>query len=138
MKIKDIELFILEFENRMLPKSEWTHEAHLVAAIWYNWHFDEETAFQKMKSNIITYNRSVGTENTDNSGYHETITIFWMRLVRKYLTENKFETIENACKTFIESEFATKDVLLKYYSKEVLFSKKARLEWVDANINYTV
>lgn len=133
MKIDDIELFILEFENRTLPKSKWTHEAHLIAAIWYNWYWDEESAFQKMKSNIITYNRSAGTENTDTSGYHETITVFWMRLVRKYLNINKFETIEKACEAFIESEYASKDILLNYYSKEVLFSKKARLEWVKEN-----
>ena len=134
MTIEKIATLVAQFQNRTLPIAEWTHEAHLVAAIYYNWDFDEETAFQKMKSNIITYNRSVGVENTNDAGYHETITIFWMRLIRKYLNENKFETIEMACHQFIQSELSSKDILLEYYSEDVLFSEKARLEWVEGDI----
>ncbi len=134
MKINDIELFILQFENRMLPKSEWDHEARLVAAIYYNWDFDEEMAFQKMKANIITYNRSIGVENTDDGGYHETITIFWMRLTRKYLAENEFKTIEDAYSSFMDSGFTSEDLPLEYYSEAVLLSETARLEWIEADI----
>jgi hypothetical protein len=134
MEINDIEMLVLQFEHRTLPKSEWTHEAHLIVAFWYSWHFDDAMAFEKMKSNIITYNRSVGTENTDNSGYHETITIFWLRWIRDFLNKHSFENIEDACEQFLNSESASKDILLKYYSKKVLFSKKARLEWVESDL----
>ena len=134
MKIDDIELFILEFENRTLPKSEWTHEAHLIAAIWYNWDFDEETAFQKMKANIITYNRSAGTENTDDAGYHETMTIFWMQLAKNFLNEHSFENVEVACEAFLNAESSSRNELFNYYSEEVLFSKEARLKWVEGDL----
>ena len=134
MKIDDIELLVLQFENRTLLRVEWTHEAHLIVAISYCWDFDDEMAFEKMKANITTYNRSVGTENTDTSGYHETMTIFWMRFLRKYLNDNEFESVEDACNSFFESEFASQNILLEYYSEEILFSKKARLEWVEPSL----
>ncbi len=32
---QEIESLIERFEKRILPKAEWTHEAHLAVAIWY-------------------------------------------------------------------------------------------------------
>ncbi|MGB0175731.1 MAG: hypothetical protein ACPF9D_01105, partial [Owenweeksia sp.] len=69
----------------MLPKPEWTHEAHLVVAIWYSSLYPFEEALSLVRQNITAHNESVGTPNTDTEGYHETITRFWLMVARHFL-----------------------------------------------------
>mgnify|MGYP006994860582 CR=1 FL=1 len=40
----DIAAFVAEFESGNLPKSRWTHEAHLLVALWYLAQHDEAAA----------------------------------------------------------------------------------------------
>ena len=56
-----------------LPKSNWTHEAHLAAAVAIinDENFD---ALNDMPRIIKAYNLATGVKNTDHSGYHHTIT----------------------------------------------------------------
>ena len=64
--------------------------------------------------------------------YHETITVFWMRLVNDYLNRsNGGSMLEKA------NELAAlydKDHPLKYYSKEVLFSDAARKAFLEPDL----
>ena len=71
---------IQQFESCELPKEKWTHEAHFVMALWYCWHQPLPLAIQSIKEGIKRYNLSIGGANTDHSGYHETITVFYTRL----------------------------------------------------------
>ena len=61
-----------------LTKGGWTHEAHLLVALWHlhNHAVDEATCL--LRARIISYNVAVGTENSSASGYHETMTLFWI------------------------------------------------------------
>lgn len=134
MTEQEINQLVKQFSDKSLPKAAWTHEAHLVIALWHNWYFDFETAFEQVKAKIITYNESVGTKNTNTAGYHESLTRFWMILTKNYLLENKPQTLELACNDFFKNRDALKTIPLKYYSKELLFSIKARKEWVNGDL----
>jgi predicted deacetylase len=72
------------FVDRSLSKSEWTHAAYFAAAAWL---MSSETydAFRDMPGMIRAYNESTGTPNTDNEGYHETITQASLRATRYFL-----------------------------------------------------
>ena len=111
----EIESLIKKFRNRTLPKLDWTHEAHLIVGIWHCWHFDEKEALNLVRNHICEYNVSVGTENTDTGGYHESITVFWLWTARSFLKLKYYETVAEACNDFINSEFSKKDFPLKYY-----------------------
>ena len=63
---------IEKFNNVTLPKSEWTHHAHLTVALWYLHTYEFDEAVWRLKSGIILLNNFHGTENTNVSGYHET------------------------------------------------------------------
>src|SRR5882724_13441194 len=65
----------------------WTHAAHLTMAFWYLSRMDETQATERIRSGILHYNECQGTANTDVSGYHETLTIFWIRIVATFLKE---------------------------------------------------
>lgn len=123
-----------QFNTRTLPKEAWTHEAHLVVALWHNWHFDFETAFERVRSKIIAYNEAVGTPNTDTSGYHETLTRFWMIFTRNFMVENPSKMLDEVCNIFLASAYAAKDAALAYYTRERLFSVTARKEWMEGDL----
>ncbi|MDB5227361.1 MAG: hypothetical protein JWN78_1554 [Bacteroidota bacterium] len=63
-----------EFENETLPKALWTYEAHLATGLYYVLNLESEAAFNKIRTNIKKYNLATGGENTETTGYHETIT----------------------------------------------------------------
>lgn len=130
----EIEFLIKKFQNQILLKSDWTHEAHLIVGIWYSWHFEETEALNLVRNRIREYNISVGTANTDSAGYHETITVFWLWTARSFLKFKKYKSVSEACNDFINSDFSKKELPLTYYSKTLLFSKNARLNFVKPDI----
>jgi hypothetical protein len=73
--------FIDDFESGQLPREQWTHQAHLVVALWYLINFSRDEAVGNIRNRILSYNRSCGIQNTANSGYHETLTLFWIKVV---------------------------------------------------------
>lgn len=134
MTESQINTLVLAFTERVLPKSEWTHQAHLGFALWHNWNFEYSDALNLVRHKIIQYNESVGTINNDSSGYHETLTIFWMILTKNFLFDNTFRNVEEAFLEFVRSGQGSKTLPFDYYSKEVLFSIQARREWVNGDL----
>lgn len=130
----EIDKLISQFSTGTLPKDEWTHEAHIIVAIWHNLEFGFEAALEEVRSKIISYNEVVGTPNTDVSGYHETLTVFWMTLTKNFLIKHRGVGIEEACRLFLSSEQAVKVKPFQYYTQELLFSKRARKSWVNGDI----
>lgn len=126
---------VYQFETCSLPKEKWTHEAHFVMALWYCSHQPLPVAIHSIREGIKRYNTSVGGANTDQSGYHETITVFYTRLIINYLlTDNPTFQFETKLADLFRQPFLAKDFPLQYYSKELLMSKEARQDWIPPNI----
>lgn len=121
---------VKQFEEETLPANEWTHHAHLAVCIWYVWHYPIEELPDKLRTNIKKYNTSVGGKNTDNSGYHETITMLWLCTTKEFIEEGEFSSPEEALDAMLNSERSKSDFTNKYYSKQLIKSVKARKEWV--------
>ena len=119
------------FRERTLPKEAWTHEAHLVTAIWFHLHHSPEEAICFLRSGIVLYNDSVGGKNTPTDGYHETMTLFWCRAIGTFIAANRNLPLVALCEVFLSSKMAAKDYPLTFYSREVLFTVKARALWVE-------
>ena len=77
-----------------------------------------------------TLNDSHGTANSESSGYHETITLSYVRLIA-----NAFEAATGALPDriawIVGGPEGERDALLRYYSREALMSARARAEWVE-------
>ncbi len=131
---KAIDDLVSKFSDKSLPKGEWTHQTHVIVGLWHNVNYDFDTALDLVKSKIKAYNIAVGTLNTDDSGYHETLTIFWMILTKKFLLNHPSLAIEDACNNLLNSEMASKNYPLEYYSSPILFSKEARKSWINGDI----
>lgn len=115
-----------------LPREEWTHEAHLAACTWIVRDRPDINPVTDMAAIISSYNVAVGGINDDTQGYHETITQVYVAGVKAHLGQVSgkmplFETVN----ALLLSERGRRDLPLRFYSKELLFSVPARRGFVE-------
>jgi hypothetical protein len=112
-----------------LPKSEWTHEAHLATCAWLILKRPEIVPERDLPDLIRRYNESVGGVNDDSQGYHETITQVSIIAVRTALSRSQARLCDRV-NDLLQAEEGRRDWPLRFYSADLLFSKEARLAWV--------
>ena len=89
-----------------------------------------------MQKGIRSYNEANGGINTDSSGYHETITVFWIWLLNEFWKYHSLgnQGFEQVCNVFLGSKYCDRNVAFCFYSREKLFSREARLAFVEPDI----
>jgi hypothetical protein len=125
---------VREFEACTLPRAEWTHYAHLTVGLWYLLRHDEAAATRLVRGGIKRYNSAWGIEATPMGGYHETITLFYVWAIAKFLTHADRDCTLAALANSLISEFGDKGLPLAYYSRERLMSWEARMRWVEPDL----
>ena len=123
------------FEFCTLPREEWTHRAHLTVALWYCLRHSFEEATWLVREGIKKYNASHGVTQTRTSGYHETMTLFWLRIVRKYLSEvSPVDFTLTALANGLVERYGDKGLPFAYYTRERILSWEARMNWVEPDL----
>jgi hypothetical protein len=117
-----------------LPKAEWTHEAHLRAGVWHVIHSGGARALAQLRERIARYNESVGTPNTDSSGYHETVTRFYVSLITAFIARQEADLSADQLADRLIAAYGRRDLPLQYYSRERLFSVQARRGWLAPDL----
>ena len=131
----DIRSIAIQFSGKTLPKAEWTHAAHIAVAFTeFDTLGDFETTLLALRTKIRAYNLSVGTANTDSSGYHETLTVFWLTVISQFYAANRQPGLEDKYDRFMKTELASSGFPALFYSRDLLFSSNARLHWVDPDL----
>ncbi len=126
----DIGSLIRAFEDGSLSKSEWTHSRHLVMALWYLTRHDRDEAIGLIREGIQRYNARQG----NHTGYHETITLAWVAVVERFLGARDLNVPESVLAEELLRQCGDKDYLLRFYSRERLFSEEARHGWVSPDL----
>jgi hypothetical protein len=90
-------------------------------------------ALEKVRANIKRYNAATNTPEALERGYHETMTVAWLRLVHFTLCENG---PADSADEFLEREaqLLNKKALLLYYSHGHLISWRAKAEFVEPDL----
>jgi hypothetical protein len=118
-----------------LPRVEWTHEAHLAACLWITRERQDIWPERDMPGIISSYNVSVGGVNDDTQGYHETITQVYIAAVRAHLSgRSQMELLTIAVNALLLSPLGRRDLPLRFYSPDLLFSITARRKFVDPDL----
>jgi hypothetical protein len=131
---KEIESLILGFESGLLPRTQWTHHAHLTVACWYLVCHPEREAAVIIRDGIKKYIEAVGVVTTRESGYHETITLFWVRIVRSYLSKATLECSLVGLMNDLIDRFGNSKLPFDYYSRDRLMSWEARISWIEPDL----
>ncbi len=134
MEFSEVESFIELFEAPGLPRERWTHAAHLTAGHWYAWRLGMPAALDEMRGRIRAHNESVGTPNTDDSGYHETITRLYLTAIDGFIAGHGELLFAASLRTLLASPIAARDWPFTHYSRERLLSATARREWLPPDL----
>lgn len=119
---------------RTLPKREWTHEAHLRTGLWHVVQYGAAAALPLLRQRITAYNAHVGTANTDTSGYHETLTRFYVVVIDRFLAKaDRSLGIDELAQLLIDTH-GDRRLPMHHYSEGRLFSVVARRSWVEPDL----
>jgi hypothetical protein len=130
----EINDLVRRFEAGKIPRDEWKHAEHLIVALYYLYHSKSlSDAYEKMRRNLLLHLKAIGVDFTKEMPYHETITLFWMRTVSNFIKSKNGYSIAVLTKELLET-CGEKDLPLKYYSRELLFSDRARAEFVEPDL----
>lgn len=124
-----IDGFVERFRTRTLPRGEWTHHARLVVGLWHLLRHPFDEALSLMRSGISAYNETIGVANTDASGYHETVTGFFLRALAAHADGCVAARIE-WFNRLAASRLCDKMLPLAFYSRDRIMSREARHGWI--------
>jgi hypothetical protein len=126
--------FLAAFEDGTLPKERWTHGAHLLAGAWYVHQFGEARALDHMRTCVQRYNLAVGGQNTATDGYHETVTVFWIKLLHAYLQLKQPIDPTAFATAAVDHFIPQRDIYRRYYDYDIVASTEARSSWFPPNL----
>jgi hypothetical protein len=116
------------FETCTIHPAEFKHYQHLAVALWYLKHFPYEQASEQMRTGIKHLAAAYG-----KTGYHETITLFWLEVVREFLRNRTAGEMIFELANRLANEY-NKSLIGDYYSEGTLSSVKAKNEWVEPDL----
>ncbi len=134
--IAEAEQLVQQFLTCQLPKGEFTHEAHLITALYLLAQHGDRT-LPVLRQHLKDYLKSVGVESTDSSGYHETLTVYWLYQLKKRFSDEhgavkwNQDHVDDIIEDF---DLTERNLWLENYSRELMMSAKARKGFVAPDI----
>jgi hypothetical protein len=135
--ISDSELAALvrDFGSGTLPKARWTHTAHLAVASYLLLHMPARDVLVQLRHAIRHINTQHGVANSPTSGYHETLTIFWVGVLSAYLRAEctglaPAAAVTRAVRRFGDARHLPQSV----YSFDLVKSSTARETWIAPDV----
>jgi hypothetical protein len=125
---EEIRTLVESFEACSFHPSEFRHYQHLAVALWYVRNLSFKEATDKVTSGIRRLAETYG-----KSGYHETITLFWLRVVACFVADRENLTLPELANTLID-HCVEKNLISRHYSADLLASAKAKAEWVEPDL----
>ena len=122
----EVQALRVKFERGTLALEDWTHKAHLALCCLYLMNHPRR-ATRMLRDGIQSLNRANGVLNTATSGYHETLTLFWIAKVRGLLDVCAGD--ELAVLNAVVNGLANKELVLFHFSRERIMSPEARHSW---------
>lgn len=122
----EIRSLVESFESCAIRPEDFRHYQHLTVALWYASSLSYAEMVEKMTSGIRHLSEAYG-----KTGYHETITIFWLRIVSDFAKGSEDDLPATANRLI---EKYQKDHIREYYSPELLASDEAKAAWVEPDL----
>lgn len=116
------------FESCATPAGDFTHLAHVTVAVWYLSRSTVAEAVERMRASLF---RFLDHHQVDRMKYHETLTIFWVKLVRHRIDEQDPERSLLEITNSVIQSIGNSKIVFNYYSEERLWSEQARHGWVE-------
>lgn len=130
-----IAAIVAGFLDLSLPKAEWTHVAHFATTLRLLKQAPERDLPLYLADRIRAYNAAVGGVNSDEAGYHDTITRCSIRAARAFLASRADgEPLHEVVDALMASPLGRSDWPLRYWSHTRLMSVAARRGWIEPDL----
>lgn len=126
-----LDRFVSDWKLHRLPKSAWTHGAHVAVCAYFAFDRDEASTLGIMRPGIRSFNEAVGGVNSPTAGYHETITRLWIRAITRHLRDHRPKSRFEAAMTAVAHFVDPRALLDRHYSWDIVNDQRARAEWVE-------
>jgi len=126
----EVEAIVRGLEACTIGPAEFKHQAHLTVALWYLSRLSHAEASARMRESLFRFINHHGEQ-----GYNETMTIFWLKLVGRFLDRVQpgrgsiAELANELALTYRDSR-----LIFDYYSRELISSPAAREGWVEPDL----
>jgi len=121
--------FLKAFEDCTYPRDDWKHKAHVRMAWLYLSRHAFEVGLLKIREGIKRYNAC-----SDNHGYKETETQFFVRMIHFKMIRSKVYEFEAFCLQNGDLFASHPPLRAKYYSDQVWRSEAAIHEFVEPDL----
>ena len=114
------------FIDGKLGKDEWTHEAHLITCWMALRDRTAAEALAHLRESIQEHNCGIGIQNTAASGYHETLTVYYVTAIDALGTDSPEELLDEPS--------VNRTAPLEHWTKDRLMSPEARANFLEPDI----
>jgi hypothetical protein len=127
---REIEQLVENFESCTVAPAEFDHGAHLAVALWYLSELPAPLAEERMRAGLHRYTKHHNAE----AMYNETVTIFWLKLVRHFLAraDSTRPLVERANELL--TTHSNSKLVFKYYSRALVQTPEAKASWVEPDL----
>jgi len=129
-----LERFFAAFFDFSLPRAEWSHGAHVALAAYLLYDSDVPTVLPKVRQALSTYIEACGGRNADDTGYHETLTVFWLKVISRKVREEWFDSRLEAVRSMVAVYGEARELATQYYSYDLKSDTLSRKQWVEPDL----
>lgn len=127
---------IKHFENQTLPFDLWNHRMHVRIAYIYCQLFPYPVALERIRLGIKEYNRANNVKESPTTGYNETTTVAFLRIVKSTIDhyEALFPTKDSESFCDTHPHLLGKTLLRAFYSPDRRGHPDAKTRFVEPDI----
>jgi hypothetical protein len=133
----DDEEFLQRFEDCTLPFEQWTHRSHVKVAFLYLRTLPFDQALARIRCGIKKYNAAHQVPQGPTSGYNETTTQAFLRLIAATMQAYGEALATPNANTFCDRhpQLMTRHALRFFYSPEARMHPLAKTEFVEPDLS---
>ena len=135
MKTKDfcsndeVRLLVAAFESGQLPAAEFKHTAHIAVGLAYLAEAPLAEATERMRQSLGRF-----LQHHNETGYHETLTVFWMKLLGHLAAVRHSELPLWKQINAVIASYGGRWPVEAHYSGDVIASADARERWIEPDL----
>ncbi len=129
----DEDAFLEAFDAGAISRDAWSHRAHLRVAFLLLRHESFEDVLPRLRAGLTKLLVRFGVEDSLERGYHETITVAWLRLVHSAMRDHgpyaSFDALLEQHGYLLD-----KHLLRAFYTRRRIVSAEAKRSFVDGDL----
>lgn len=129
--MNDVEL-LTAFESQSISNDDWSHTYHVRIGFIYLSSHEFDKALELVKSGIKKLNKANQVPESQFRGFHETLTVGWLKLIDSQMRKSKFNSSIHLLEKF--HELLNSRLLSEYYSPDRLMSLEAKESYIEPDL----